>query len=140
MAVVSVRINGRDYNLACDDGQEEQLVALSQEVDDRVRQIARQAPHAGEVMLFLLSSVMLADELADTRRQVRQMHGKLMRLEEQFHAGGITPVSDEELELKNQDYLSQERAKLAESEAAMTETLLEVAARIEKIAAQLEME
>ena len=130
MALVSVRINGRDYNLACGDGQEEQLVALGLEVDDRVRQIARQAPHAGEVMLFLLTAVMLADELADTRRQVRQANARLTRLEERLSGEGL--ISDEELQ--------QERAKLAQTEAIMAETLKEVAQRIEHIAAQLELE
>jgi len=124
MALVSIRINGRDYSLACDDGQEDQLIALGAEVDDRIRQIARQAPHAGDVMLFLLASVMLADELADNRRQLRQSNARVTRLEERL-AGAQEP---------------QAANKSHESESKLlVETLKDVTDRIEKIAETLEL-
>lgn len=117
MAAVTVRMNGRDYTLACDDGQEEQLIALSQEVDERVRQLSGQVQHAGEVMLFLLTSIMLADELADTRRQCRQLQGRLSRLEEQ-----VDP-----------EQIQQDKDRVQVMEADMANTLDAVAERIERI-------
>lgn len=122
MAIVPVTINSREYHLACDTGQEEQLVMLSQEVDDRVRSLAQQIPHASESMLLLMGAIMLSEELADTKRNVRQLQGQIYRLQE----------------LVDQEQVVSDQARLIEMEAAMAATLQEVAARIEKIAEQLE--
>lgn len=125
MPTVSVRINHREYALSCDDGQEEQLVALADEVDERVRGMAQQMPHAGEAMLFLLSALTLADELSDARRQSRITQARLARMEEQADNGSESQERDQ--------------AKLAEMESAMAATLKDVAERIEKIAARIEI-
>ena len=123
MPIVPVRINDKEYQLACDEGQEEQLVGLSQEVDDRVRLLARQVPQAGEPMLLLLVSIMLADELADTKQGMRRLQGQLHRLQEM---------------LENQQAAT-DQAQLAQIEAAMATTLQDVASRIEQIAQQLDL-
>lgn len=145
MATIPVRIHGRDYQLACDAGQEEQLALLAAEVDDRVRGLSRQIPHASEAMLLLLSAIMLADELSDTRRNVRVLQSQVNRLSEQ----DISPSADDgqaeihaemqaEIEAERQR-LAEERAQLSQVESAMAATLHEVAARIEKIAGELEI-
>lgn len=122
MATVRVNIHNREYHLACDDGQEEQLIGLSQEVDDRVRALGRAMPQAGEAMLLLLSAITLADELSDTKRNVRQLQSQLKKMQE----------------MVNEEEHLHDQARLVEMEAAMAATLQEVAARIEKIAEQLE--
>ena len=43
MAQVDVTINGRDYQIACDDGQEAHLVQLGEYVDRRVKELAKKA-------------------------------------------------------------------------------------------------
>ena len=123
MSVVPVHINGKEYHLACDDGQEEQLIGLCQEVDERVRALARQIPHAGEPMLLLLVAITMADELSDAKRGVRQLQGQLSRLQE----------------MVNEEQVLTDQTRLVEMEAAMAATLQDVAHRIEKIAEQLEM-
>jgi cell division protein ZapA len=56
MAQVSVRINGRSYDVACEDGQETRLSELAEYVDERVGQI-------GEQRLLVMTSLLIADEL-----------------------------------------------------------------------------
>lgn len=123
MAVVPVHINGKEYQLACDEGQEDQLIAICQEIDDRIRLMARQIPHAGEAVAMLMVSITLADELADAKRGIRQLQGQIHRLEEAV----------------NQEQTYSDQSRLVEMEAAMAVTLQDVANRIEKIAEQLEM-
>src|SRR6185436_4379154 len=123
MSTVRVNINGKEYQLACDDGQEEQLVALAQEVDDRVRLLSRQIPHSSEPLSLLMVSLTLADELADTKRTMRQLQGQIHRLQE----------------MVDQEQLVNDQARLGEMESAMAATLQDVADRIEKIAEQLEI-
>ncbi len=71
MAQVSVRINGRSYDVACDDGQEERLISLSQYVDDRVREIAGAVGQIGEQRLLVMTSLLIADELGDLHEKMR---------------------------------------------------------------------
>ncbi|MBM3505453.1 MAG: cell division protein ZapA [Alphaproteobacteria bacterium] len=70
MAVVEVAINGRSYQVACDDGQEEHLKALGRELDDRVKELARGMGQVGDARLILMAGLLIADELGETREQM----------------------------------------------------------------------
>ena len=70
MAEVTLRINGRDYGLACDDGQEERVKALGAYVDQRVRDIAQAGMATSDSHLMFLLSIILADEIFELRDSV----------------------------------------------------------------------
>ena len=65
MADVSVNINGSPYNIACDDGQEQRVIDLANFVDNRVKGMA--GAGMNEKHLLVLASIVMADELFDTR-------------------------------------------------------------------------
>lgn len=65
MATVEITVNGRGYNVTCDDGQEERLQRLAAEVDARVRDLAARIGQIGDARLMLLASLTLADDLAE---------------------------------------------------------------------------
>ncbi|NIY75936.1 cell division protein ZapA [Thalassospira sp. HF15] len=63
MAQVSIRINGRSYDIACDDGQEDRIHALAKYVDERVKEISDAVGQIGEQRLLVMTSLLIADEL-----------------------------------------------------------------------------
>jgi len=63
MAQVSIRINGRSYDIACDDGQEDRIHALAKYVDERVKEISGAVGQIGEQRLLVMTSLLIADEL-----------------------------------------------------------------------------
>ena len=65
MALVSVTVNGREFSLSCDDGQEPRIRRLAQMVDARVAEFASNLGQVGETRLMLLGALVLADELAE---------------------------------------------------------------------------
>ena len=67
MATVTVEINGRPYAVGCADGQEERVRILAKQFDGHVRQVAGEVGHVGDIRLFLMAGLMLADEVHDTR-------------------------------------------------------------------------
>lgn len=67
MAEISITINGRNYGIACDDGQEKRVRELAAYVDARLREIARAGAASNESHLLVLTSIILADEVADLR-------------------------------------------------------------------------
>lgn len=66
MAQVQVTINGRQYAITCDDGQEAHLTRLGGYVDKRLGElVAAVGPDIGDSHLLVMVSLMIADELAD---------------------------------------------------------------------------
>lgn len=70
MAQVSIRINGRSYDIACDDGQEERIHALAGYVDERVKEISDAVGQIGEQRLLVMTSLLIADELSMAREKL----------------------------------------------------------------------
>ena len=65
MTLVTVTINGRDYEVACDDGQEAHLSRLGTYVDKRIGELVAAVGQVGEARLLVMASLLLADELSD---------------------------------------------------------------------------
>ena len=107
MATVTVEVNGRPYAVGCADGQEERVRILAKQFDNQVRQVAGDVGHVGDLRLFLMSALILADELHEAR----------------LNAGKVGPLSA--------------TAPAAASTDGVAEALNAVAARIEKIAQNL---
>lgn len=70
MATVNVDVNGRTYAVGCADGQEDRVRQLASEFDAQVRDIATQVGHVGDSRLFLMASLILADQLQEVRSQL----------------------------------------------------------------------
>jgi cell division protein ZapA len=71
MATVTVEINGRPYAVGCADGQEERVRILAKQFDANVRQVASEVGQVGDLRLFLMGALLLADELHEARLSVR---------------------------------------------------------------------
>ena len=67
MAEVTIYINGRSYDIACDNGQEGRIVDLAAYIDQRLQQISRTGAAYNDAHLTVLTSLVLADELFEGR-------------------------------------------------------------------------
>lgn len=76
MAQVTVTINGREFDIACDDGQEQRVTELSREIDRRVSELARSVGQVGDQRLLLMAGLLIADELAEARGRVARMEAE----------------------------------------------------------------
>ena len=66
--VIKVHINDRDFNMACDEGEENRLRELAKDVDDRIKDIkSKVGSQINEGMLFVMVAIMFADELRDAK-------------------------------------------------------------------------
>ena len=69
MATVTVEVHGRPYAVGCADGQEARVRDLAAQFNERVQGVADQVGQVGDVRLFLMAALMLADELQEAKRQ-----------------------------------------------------------------------
>jgi cell division protein ZapA len=75
MAQVSVTINGRKYQIACDDGQEAHLSRLANYVDQRVSELIAAVGQVGDARLLVMATLLVADELSDAYSQLEETNG-----------------------------------------------------------------
>jgi cell division protein ZapA len=73
MANVTVTLNGRNYELTCNDGQEAHLKELAGDLDRRVQELVKTVGQAGESRLLLMVSLLIADELADAGAEIDRL-------------------------------------------------------------------
>lgn len=73
MAQVTLTVNGRSYEVACDDGQEEHLTVLARQLDERIRDLAASVGAVGESRLLLMASLLIAHELHENRRELGRL-------------------------------------------------------------------
>lgn len=73
MAQVAVTINGRGYQIACDDGQEEHLRQLASYIDRRVAELVAAMGQVGDMRLLVMVSLLIADELADANAELTEI-------------------------------------------------------------------
>ena len=71
MATVTVEVNGRPYQVGCAEGQERRVAALAAEFDRQVRQVAQDVGQVGDLRLFLMAGLLLADENQDLKSAVK---------------------------------------------------------------------
>jgi cell division protein ZapA len=79
---VTVTINGRQFRMACEEGQEERLRALAKDLDDRIVAFRGQFGEIGDARLTVMAALMIADNLAEADRKLKHVEGELAALQE----------------------------------------------------------
>jgi len=116
MSQVSVTINGRQFRMACEDGQEDHLMELARELDVRIEGLRAKFGEIGDNRLTVMAALTVADELAE-------MGKRLKRLEEEMAAAQEARVA------------AADRAQSAQ--AAVAAALTAAAERIESVTKKL---
>ncbi len=115
MSTVKAEVYGKEYVLACDDGQERHLTQLVQQVNERTQRLGGHLGRIPDSLMLLYGALMLADELHEAKAEVARMKQHLQS------AGSLNTSAAPNTEL----------------EATMASTLQDIATRIETIAAKL---
>ena len=73
MGQVSVNVNGRDYPVACDDGQEDHVSRLGEYLDKRASGLSEQVGAVSEGRLLVMTGLLVADELSEAYDEVEKL-------------------------------------------------------------------
>ena len=82
MAQVNVGINGRQYRMACEDGQEGHLMRLAKDLDERINKLRENFGEIGDTRLTVMAALTLADELIETGKRMRRLEEELTALQD----------------------------------------------------------
>jgi cell division protein ZapA len=84
MAQVTVTVHGKNYTLACDDGEEDHLTELAREIDKRIAQLKPDVGAAGEAHLLLMAGLVVADDLVFAAERIHELEEELAGLKNEF--------------------------------------------------------
>ena len=84
MANVSVKFNGKEFLLSCEDGQEEHLGELSQNLSEKFNQLKSKLGNLGENKLLLITSITLMDEYFETKKKIEEKKNEIEKLKTKF--------------------------------------------------------
>ena len=119
MAQVTVKLNGYSYTVGCEDGQEEHLELMAEQVEKRIDSIRSLGGSSGEARLLVLATLLMADELHDMRIEADTLR---------MAAASTVRHADD----------TGSKAPLAQPDAEVTRRLARLAVRAEQIADSLE--
>ena len=84
MVNVNVNFNGRDYLLACEEGQEEDLQKLTEELSKKFNQLKKDLGNLGEGKLLLITAIQVIDELYTLKTSLHKLKDHSKELEKKF--------------------------------------------------------
>ncbi len=122
MPDVKITVGGRSFEVACQEGEEHFLESAAAMLDNEARMLVEQIPHLTESRMLLMAGLMLADKTAGMEDNLRIAEARLVQAQEQIEALKASP----------------EKVEVPVIPEAVTDTLAEIAARAEAMAASVE--
>ena len=84
MANVSIKFNGKEFLLSCEDGQEDHLEELLIQINQKFNELKNDLGNLGENKLLLITAVKVMDEYHETKKKVEQKKNELRDLSDKF--------------------------------------------------------
>ena len=131
MANVSIKFNGKEFLLSCDDGQEEHLEELLIQINQKFNELKNNLGNLGENKLLLITAVKVMDEYYETKKKVDQKKTELKELSNKFRElksliydykdkkeQEIKELNENHLKIKNEIEINQKNYEKLIDEAA----------------------
>lgn len=116
MAQVTVTIAQKTYRIACEDGQEEHLRRLAEEVDAKIDDMRKAFGEIGDNRLTVMAAITFLDEREELRGRIRALEQDVAALRAAQQASA---------------------ARAEDSDARVARAIVEAAERIEDVARRL---
>jgi len=126
MPEVSISIGGRSFDVACKAGEEQYLIAAAEKLDAEAQELVGQIGRVPEPRMLLMAGLMLADKTAAAEERVQALEAAMAQLETEL------------AEIRDRPAPEPQRIEVPVIPEAMRESLAEIAARAEALAAAVE--
>ena len=127
MPEIQVSIGGRDFDVACQEGEEHYLRTAAKLLDEEASVLSDQVGRLPEGRMLLMAGLMLADKTANVEDRAAEIQAQLDEVKAELTALKQAQASAEP-----------ERVEVPVVPQSVTDTLAELAARAEALAAAVE--
>ena len=80
MSHINVTINGRQYRMACEEGQEVLLLKLAESLESRIQSLRGKFGEIGDARLTVMAALTVCDELVEAEQRIRGLEQELAAL------------------------------------------------------------
>jgi cell division protein ZapA len=80
MSHINVTINGRQYRMACEEGQEARLLQLAESFESRIGNLRGKFGEIGDGRLTVMAALTVCDELLDAGHRIGSLEQELAAL------------------------------------------------------------
>ena len=119
MPEVTIQIGGRGFDVSCQEGEESYLHTAAKMLDDEAQVLSDQIGRMPEARMLLMAGLLLADKTAAVEDRIKEVEAELAKLQ-----NVPAPVPD--------------KIEVPVVPESVTDTLAELAARAEALAAEVE--
>ncbi len=126
MPEVTIRIGGRPFNVACQEGEEDFLQSAARMLDEEAQVLSDQVGRMPEARMLLMAGLLLADKTAASEDRVKALEATLAERQAELE------------HLRDAPKPAPERVEVPVVPQALTDTLAELAARAEALASEIE--
>ncbi|GJD72753.1 MULTISPECIES: cell division protein ZapA [Methylobacterium] len=95
MPQINVTIDGKNYRMACAEGEEAHLTALAGGLDARVTEIRRAFGEIGDMRLHVMAALMQADELQEAQGRLAALEQETAALRARVDGADATRAAEE---------------------------------------------
>lgn len=76
MARVSITVNANTYDIACPDGEEQNILDLADGLNAKVAELVGAIGQAGEARLLAMAGLLMADEMSELKSEVERLRAE----------------------------------------------------------------
>jgi len=126
MPEVRIEIGGRQFDVACQEGEEHYLHAAAAMLDTEAEVLTSQIGRLPEARMLLMAGLMLADKTAGVEDKLKTRDARISELEAELERLSSMPGPEPE------------RIEVPVVPASVSDSMAELAARAEALASELE--
>jgi cell division protein ZapA len=77
MSSVNITINGKQFRVACEPGQERRVTMLAEDFDQRIAGMRSRFGEVGDARLTVMAAMMIGDELFDANTKIARLEAEI---------------------------------------------------------------
>tara|TARA_Y100000590_G_C15729929_1_gene1016612 strand:- start:3521 stop:3877 length:357 start_codon:yes stop_codon:yes gene_type:complete len=118
MGKVTVNINNRTFQIACEDGEEARLKELAAFFSRHVDQLQGRFGHIGDARIYIMAGLLVADKLSDALSQIEEIQNEVKLLQSNNDRYKVDSRKLEELLLSDIELLTSKLEAISKSLSA----------------------
>lgn len=131
MAEVNLTIDGKNYGIACDDGQERRVQQLGTYVEQRLRQVSGGAS-GNKAQAMVLASIVLADEVFDLNEKLQKASSESDAVKQELARVAAAPA------VSSSGQVAEYHGLEPKDEQNIVNIIGQMAAKVEKLTARVQ--
>ena len=134
MANVSIKFNGKEFLLSCEDGQEEHLEELAIYLNEKFSSLKNSLGNIGESKLLLITSISVLDGYYETKKKIDIQKKEIKKITDKFkelkslvyNYRDLKEIEISKLSKNQDDLMSEIEANQKDYESLVDKTTIEI--------------